>query len=736
MPASFFSDDPVEGTADSPDRLGRVDYADHVVTVLERVRRQSESGVLALIAPWGAGKSSVLNLTTTTLRTVKAPPWVVAEFNPWSFNDLESLLHGFFTTLRAALPKDRRWNESRRALGQLGQAVSPLGKLAVFAGVDASGIAKAASKLISGDTSAAATQRKAEEALRELCQPILIVLDDLDRLAPPELLLVMKLVRLVGRLPNVYYLLAYDEKSLKDVLRRTDLVGDDESRAADYLEKIVQVRLDLPPLRDRQIGELVDAALEEVLRTNEIQLDADATYRLQQAYHELLRLHLTTPRAINRFFAQVDAFYALVRAEVDFADFMLVTWFRTTAPALYNFLQKHKADLTGTNLRTLLGQRETPAQALTRWQETLGDAGVAASEMDATMLVLGLMFLPIRSARENMTYGDYYTTGLARRKGIGHVDYFDRYFSFGVPGDDIADSTVAQALQQLAEGRHGDELSSLRDRLVRDNDRVMRKLLARRETGGVPAKPLLELLAELFDDLPERAGLFVVDPRWNTEYFGRLLLRDIEPTAGPSTLDAMSRSDGGLTLAARIVVRLAEDTPNDDDPPISWLADAKEVMVGHLRERLENATATPIVELPDDVAALLMAWRRLDDGEEVRTWLRSQRQRTGWNPLDVLAKLVPVGSTSGGGPPRLALGELDAGTMDLIYGLDWLLDVLGSQIPEVPVSLGFGATPTPENRQTHVLNVLCAVRKLRNSRPPETPNEQEPQPLRRDDEDA
>jgi predicted KAP-like P-loop ATPase len=78
----------------------------------------------------------------------------------------------------------------------------------------------------------------------------LIILDDLDRLEPAELLLTFKLVRLVGRLPNVYYLLTYDERTLVDVLKRTDLVGEEDGRAQAYLEKMIQVRLDIPPLLD------------------------------------------------------------------------------------------------------------------------------------------------------------------------------------------------------------------------------------------------------------------------------------------------------------------------------------------------------------------------------------------------------------------------------------------------------------------------------------------------------
>ena len=286
----LFSDDPVDGTEDAPDVLGRRAYAEHVVALLERVRGQSESSVLATIAPWGAGKSSVLAMTISLLKARgDANGWLVAEYNPWSYSDLESLVQGFFAELRQALPKDDRWSEARRQLGEFGKAISPLGALGGLAGVDASTILAAAAQKLGGDTSAAATKRKAEESLRAVGRPVLVVLDDLDRLTPQELLLVFKLVRLVGRLPNVYYLLCYDERTLLDVLRRTDLVGGVEARGRDYLEKMVQIRLDLPPLRERQAGSLVDSALSAVITRNDLVLGPEDNHRLSLAYHEHLK---------------------------------------------------------------------------------------------------------------------------------------------------------------------------------------------------------------------------------------------------------------------------------------------------------------------------------------------------------------------------------------------------------------------------------------------------------------
>ncbi len=82
MTYRFFNDDPVDGSAVLPDLLGHERYADHSVGLLREVRDQSESGVLALIGPWGSGKSSVLKMVLRRLRNAEPASWSVAELNP------------------------------------------------------------------------------------------------------------------------------------------------------------------------------------------------------------------------------------------------------------------------------------------------------------------------------------------------------------------------------------------------------------------------------------------------------------------------------------------------------------------------------------------------------------------------------------------------------------------------------------------------------------------------------
>ena len=434
----LFADDPVDGTPKAPDRLSRATFADHVVTLLSRVREQSDSSVLSLIGAWGSGKSSVLDMVQLRLSkvTVSTPAgeearWRVINFNPWTFGDAESLQNGFFRELRNALPSDAQWSEARKKIGDFGRAIAPFAGL--IPGVSAESAVKAAGEAIAGDQSVAAIKAAAEKTLADFGRPILFVMDDLDRLTPSELLLVFKLVRLVGRLPHVYYLLSYDESTLLDVLSRTELVpldaSRDKRRGRDYLEKIIQVRLDLPALREQQAVELVDESLTHVLQSNAITFDEENMNRFRTAFHDHIRRRLDTPRAINRYFAQVNALYVLLGEEVDFIDFLLLTWIRTSEPELYGALQSRRGELTRRTFASFAASanNETHQEALAKWSNLLTEKGVAFGNLDGVLSVLSQMFLPIRSAREGMEWtGKEWYDEIRSRRGVGHIDYFDR----------------------------------------------------------------------------------------------------------------------------------------------------------------------------------------------------------------------------------------------------------------------------------------------------------------------
>jgi predicted KAP-like P-loop ATPase len=361
--------------------------------------------------------------------------WSVAELNPWMYSDLESLTLALFSEIRAALPHDSQWSERRRKIGAFGQSISPLGKLTGLLGLDSSDMIKIFADRISGDTSASAAKRTAETALRQAVLPVLVVMDDLDRLTPAELLVVFKLIRLVGHLPNVYYLVSFDEQTLLDVLKRTDLVGSNDQRAQEFLEKLIQVRLDLPAFRDRDVAAMTLRLLNALLDSQGVSMTPEQEQRFSEAYSRHLQDRLRTPRSIKRYFGQAGATLGSLAGEVDLVDFLIVTFLRTSEPGVYRMLGRHRGELTGTSMDPALRHDSRPGERAERWKERLRQAGVADDNLNGVLALLGLLFPTVQQAVGNG--GDPRAAG--RRRGIGSPDYFDRYVVFTVPADDLSE---------------------------------------------------------------------------------------------------------------------------------------------------------------------------------------------------------------------------------------------------------------------------------------------------------
>jgi predicted KAP-like P-loop ATPase len=230
-----------------------------------------------MIGPWGSGKSTLLNFASSEIEAL-GEDWEVKRFNPWLFSDTESLVSEFFKTLRVALSVDLT-TELREKLARYSHAVAPFGALAKLVGFDATKMIEALAGKLDGDLSIEKARDDLSEALSECDTKFVVVIDDLDRLLPEELLLVLKLIRLVGSLPHIYYLLAYDEATLLDVLGTTELARGNESRALTYLEKIVQVRLDIPPMSARHQSMYFSEGFQRVLGDHDLQIALRDTLR-------------------------------------------------------------------------------------------------------------------------------------------------------------------------------------------------------------------------------------------------------------------------------------------------------------------------------------------------------------------------------------------------------------------------------------------------------------------------
>jgi hypothetical protein len=654
----LLGDDPVEDEGE--DLLRRSAFAARVTDLIHNVSQETPSAVLALLGPWGSGKTSVLHFVRRRLES--GGSWRVVEFNPWMLSDLPSVVQEFFTTLIAALPEDGK--KLRERMAGYAKAVSPFTAPFKLFGISAEEAVRALGEVLAGDQSMEARRRDLEDALRAHGQPILLVADDLDRLHPDELTLIFKLVRLVGRLPNVYYLLAFDEKTVLDVLTSTELAGGNRPRALAYLEKMVQVRLDLPPVHPRLSAQLLDQLLNGLIAKHGVVLDNRAEYRLGQAYRTHLSSYLHEPRQVKRYCAQIEALYPLVASEVDFTDFAIITFVRTFHPGLANVLSAHKEELTGTAFE--FGNKPTHEQRRDAWRERVLEAGVTEQDLGGMMSLLGQLFLPIKSALERMEYGSGFYPEFAAGRRVGSPEYFDRYFYLGIGPDDLPDATVLAALTEVLEGSPGDAWSAVLALLPTNAELVLDKLRRLAPANSDAALRLVPALASIADQVPDQ-GFFgraqVVNYFWAAD-----LLLLAEP-ADPGAFAEEVAGAGGVPFLADACTRGLESAENEGQA-MSPAFDALRAETVRLIQAELQRQGTVRPEDTTGVISLLVNWARLDPSADRQAWMRSKIDSGAWPIPEVLGMFVPTGTTTtGDGPSRPSLGDAQLGFLDLVVGL-------------------------------------------------------------------
>lgn len=689
---TYFRDDPDP----NHDSLERRAFAARTVHALSEIKRQSKSSVAGLIAPWGAGKSTTLAMVTEGLKGHETAPWIVVDLNPWLYSDVDSLQLGFFVALREALPSDAKWNRTRERIGNFFTAISPAGKVNGLVGVDASSAIEAVGRWVAGDGSANALKEKAEGALKDLQQPILFVMDDLDRLTPEELLMVFKLVRLVGRLPNIYYLLAYDEKTLLDVIQQTSIASGNRTRARDYMEKIIQVRFDVPAMRPQQQATLINTAMSEIMTRYTIEPIEEDNELFAHLFRKHLKNFLTTPRAINRYFAQVDALYETLHEEVNFIDFALITFIRTFEPDVYkNLTGAWRSEILG-DPESYLPLRDEGAEGKSqRWRELLLAAHVSPSDAPG---LYELLFSLFPNMQPSNGFGG--RRGNPLRRGVGNRDYFDRYFHFGVPGDDVSDTALKELVSNLNETPDGESIESIRSALRDNTSRVCRKL-----RQLLPGKPnTCALILPVLSDAYAQAdyAIFALDgnPLLNLQATAELAASELTAPQIAETVEAMDEHSHGALLASDVAQYLRKENALNHPDFCSHTSRILEGRVKALVERELSAVSTHEYRH-------VYHWRVVAGKEATDTTLQHALINGPWNALDFVGRTISV-AISG---EVSFLSDLDFETLEEIAGLDYLYSELADEIDaSVTPVLHHHYSDTMENRRTLALSFLKARR--------------------------
>ena len=269
------------------------------------------------------------------------------------------------------------------------------------------------------------------------------------------------------------------------------------------------------------------------------------------------------------------------------------------------------------------------------------------------------------------------------RCGVGDADYFDRYFAFGIPAEDIADSVVAEAMRQLSRNTAGPEVEEVARLLIQDTEKAVRKIAGQREHGPVPARAVIGLLAKIYGKVAV-GHIFTSRPRLAIALLACTLLGDLDGPEGRATLRAIAGTDSGRELAIRATRTLRQAQASGERSsitPVTWTSDAEDVMLEIIKERLSMAAESSLAEIPCSLfKELLWGWHSLNSSD-VRVWLWGQVDAGHWLLVDLIAHYSSIDISYDGTPlPRPVFEKLNLDELDGLLSLSRVFRALGNEM--------------------------------------------------------
>jgi predicted KAP-like P-loop ATPase len=340
--SNYFNDSPIEKAED--DRYGVAPFAEALANSILGIKNPIGT-TIALYGEWGSGKSSAVNLIRSALEKQNDPDLVITDFEGWWFRGEEALALAFLQNLSAVL-NDGVGDRAKELMSELAERIlqgAPIiGQIigAATANPVAAAAVSGASQILGGLFGKDKTLEKyfaeLSRLLAEQSGRFLVVIDDIDRLSPEEAIAVFRLIKSVGRLPNVMYLLVFDRELAEKAVKQRY-----PSEGPHFLEKIIQAGFNLPPPLQTDVNDAVLAEIGQICGSP----PDEPRLELMNVFYDVVVPYITRPRDVVRFRNAISVTWPAIGTEVNMSDFIALETLRIFEPALFKAIRQRKAEL-------------------------------------------------------------------------------------------------------------------------------------------------------------------------------------------------------------------------------------------------------------------------------------------------------------------------------------------------------------------------------------------------------
>lgn len=320
----------------SSDLLNRKSYAklllDKIYSSFSNQERNYHSFVIHIGEHYGQGKTSFLMMLEEEIKSRKVPV-VNIHFEPWLCDSEAGIINEFFDTFRIEVGK-----YLPRLNGTMQQYVKLLLSSIKY---ESRWLTVSLASLFGCKSTLKTTHDLLRDELMKIDCPIIITIDDVDRLQGKELMMVLKIIRDTADFPNVFYIVAADNIHLKRMLKSLNINNPDE-----YLKKFFNLEFQLPANENVAFGKLLkmlegkyqDLGIDEKTSVWYIWQIRKVAY-VREAFPNMRDVY----RFINSYFLSIDSMQEV--RQLNLFDLFLLTLIHTLNMEYYLQLRDHSLNL-------------------------------------------------------------------------------------------------------------------------------------------------------------------------------------------------------------------------------------------------------------------------------------------------------------------------------------------------------------------------------------------------------
>ena len=315
------------------DLLGRDTFSKMVADVIVSYENE-ESLVVGILGSWGNGKSSTINMIVEKIEGNKEKQnYIVVRFSPWNYSSQNDLISLFFNELCASVLR-QPIGEGEKIIRAIIKYLEVLDEVPVL-----NKYSKFINKIIKKTKSIPSlenTKGALTEALKNLKKKILVVIDDVDRLNDSQVKDIFQLVKQIGDLPNILYVLSMDKQRVVKALDHFQ-----EGNGEEYLEKIIQLPFILPEISEDDLRSAFFKMMEDSIKSNfEDSISWDQDY-IGKVYADCVSPYVRNLRDISRIMNVFLNKLSIFKDSICIEDLIALSALEVLEPNLYHWIYNY-----------------------------------------------------------------------------------------------------------------------------------------------------------------------------------------------------------------------------------------------------------------------------------------------------------------------------------------------------------------------------------------------------------